>query len=77
MCESNIAPAIAEHSICHPGLPLPHGESHDGSPSLDCFHRAKSVGFFFSCVKSQRSPSPSANALLSPNAIFYYKNCKN
>lgn len=39
---------IAEHSICHPGLPLPHGASHHGSPGLTPFHRAKSLGCLFS-----------------------------
>lgn len=34
--------AIAEHSMCHPGLPGPHDESHDGSPGFVAFHRAKS-----------------------------------
>lgn len=43
-----IAEAITEHSICHPGLPLPHGDSHDGSPALDFFQRAKSVEDRFS-----------------------------
>lgn len=63
-----MAPAIAEHSICQPGLPFPHGESHDGSPGFENFHKAKSVGFIFSVFSSVRSPSPSAKALLSPNA---------
>lgn len=34
--------AIVEHSMCHPGLPLPHGDSQYGSPALDFFHKAKS-----------------------------------
>ena len=25
---------IAEHSMCHPGLPNPHGDCHSGSPSF-------------------------------------------
>lgn len=41
------------------GLTFPHGESHDGSPGLDAFHRAKSLGDFF-------SPSLSAETLRSP-----------
>ena len=36
---------IAEHSICHPGLPGPHFEFHDGS-SFVFFHKTKSFGFF-------------------------------
>ena len=34
--------------MCHPGRPLPHGESHAGSPGRDAFHRAKSQGARFS-----------------------------
>ena len=68
ICELKMEPAIAEHSMCHPGRPLPHGESHDGSPGFDIFHKAKSVSLRFSGdFSSVRAPSPSANALLSPN----------
>ena len=35
---------IAEHSMCQPGRPGPHGLSHAGSPGLALFHRAKSPG---------------------------------
>jgi len=28
--------------MCHPGLPGPHDESHEGSPGFVAFHRAKS-----------------------------------
>ena len=35
--------AIVEHSICQPGLPLPHGDSQYGSWGLDGFQRAKSL----------------------------------
>src|SRR5215212_3041466 len=38
--------AIAEHSMCHPGLPLPHGLCHAGS-SEENFHKAKSSGSCF------------------------------
>lgn len=27
---------------------LPHGDSQEGSPSFEAFHRAKSLGFLFS-----------------------------
>ena len=33
---------IAEHSMCQPGRPGPIAVSHDGSPGLGPFHRAKS-----------------------------------
>ena len=37
-----MALAMTEHSMCHPGLPAPHGDGHDGSPGFDAFQRAKS-----------------------------------
>ena len=41
--------AMAEHSMCHPGRPRPHGESHHVSSSgLFAFQRAKSRGSSFS-----------------------------
>lgn len=43
-----IVDAMAEHSMCQPGRPLPQGESQQGSPALLFFHRAKSVWDFFS-----------------------------
>lgn len=60
VCMSNLEPqtsdAIAEHSICHPGLPAPHGDGQLGSPALLLFHNAKSFGDLFSAVSSDRSP---------------------
>ena len=35
---------MAEHSMCHPGLPGPQGESHEHSPGFAAFHTAKSMG---------------------------------
>ena len=36
---------IAEHSMCQPGRPSPHGDGHEVSSSALCaFHRAKSSG---------------------------------
>ena len=43
---------IAEHSMCQPGRPSPHGELHIGSPGLLAFHSAKSLGWRFSEAKS-------------------------
>lgn len=40
--------AIVEHSMCHPGLPCPQGDSQWGSCGLDAFHRAKSLGSLLS-----------------------------
>src|SRR5207249_7382911 len=43
---------MAEHSMCHPGLPLPNGASHDApspsSPGCDLFQSAKSLTDSFS-----------------------------
>ena len=44
---------IAEHSMCQPGRPLPHGESHAGSPGLAAFQSAKSIG-----LRLARRPRP-------------------
>lgn len=41
-------------------LTFPHGESQDGSPGLEAFHKAKSLGDFFSLNRSAemlRSPA--------------------
>jgi len=52
---SNLSPQtaelIAEHSMCHPGRPCPHGLSQYGSPLLEAFQRAKSDGERFSFNK--------------------------
>ena len=47
---------IALHSICHPGLPLPHGESHAGSPGLADFQRAKSLCSLLSDLSNLPDP---------------------
>ena len=55
---------IAEHSMCHPGRPGPHGLSHEGSPGLDAFQSVKSSGlllkpvfpFSVSLISSGRCP---------------------
>jgi len=39
--------AIAEHSICQPGRPSPHGEGHFGYLGFAAFQSAKSYLFFF------------------------------
>ena len=60
---SNFSPRclsdIAEHSICHPGLPFPHGLSQLGSPSLANFQSAKSLWSLFpEPVLSTLPPAP-------------------
>jgi len=55
---------MAEHSMCQPGLPCPHGDGHDGSPALPLFHSAKSLGLRFSLtLLSDSAPSPSSVSL--------------
>ena len=49
-----MAEAMTEHSMCHPGRPLPHGESHAGSPGFDAFQRAKSEEERFSAEMGER-----------------------
>ena len=65
-----IALAMALHSICQPGRPRPHGDSHDGSPGREFFHKAKSAGDLFS---SPRSAISSPNQIKSIMQISYAK----
>ena len=53
---------ITTHSVCHPGRPGPHGESHVGSPGLAFFHRTKSSGERFSSLTSMRAPARSESS---------------
>jgi hypothetical protein len=59
-CMSSVWPRyfmlMAEHSMCQPGRPRPHGESHAGSPGLAAFHSAKSAGFRLPAPSIARSP---------------------
>ncbi len=49
--------AIAEHSMCHPGRPSPHGDSHAVSSSSFCaFHSAKSSPSSFRLSVPASSP---------------------
>ena len=51
------ASAIAEHSMCQPGRPAPHGESQEvSSPSLVAFQSAKSSGSSLRSAPSTPSP---------------------
>ena len=53
----SISSAIAEHSMCHPGRPRPHGASHAvSSPGLCAFHSAKSAGSRLRSAPSTPSP---------------------
>ena len=44
MVVSSSRRAIAEHSMCQPGRPGPHSDSHAGSPSAEGCHSTKSSG---------------------------------
>ncbi len=48
---------MAEHSMCQPGRPFPHGESHAGSPGLADFQSAKSTGLRLRSSTSMRAPA--------------------
>ena len=52
---------IAEHSMCQPGRPGPHGESHAGSPGFAAFQSAKSTGLRFASSTSTRAPADSSS----------------
>ena len=61
--------AIAEHSMCQPGRPRPHGESHDvSSPAFVAFQSAKSRGSslsaFGSCSSTWSGPLAREPAVL-------------
>jgi len=43
-----IADAMTEHSICHPGRLLPQGLPHQDSPAFELFQSTKSVTDLFS-----------------------------
>lgn len=45
-------------SMCHPGRPLPQGESHSGSPCLLLFHSAKSMPLLRPSASPLSEPSP-------------------
>ncbi len=50
--------------MCQPGRPLPHGESHDGSPGFADFHSAKSAGSRLRESTSTRAPSRSSSRVM-------------
>ena len=56
--------AIAEHSMCQPGRPGPHGLSHDGSPGFAAFQSAKSRGSRLRSSTSTRAPASSSSRFL-------------
>lgn len=53
------------------GPTFPHGESHDGSPGLDAFHKAKSLGDFFSLnLSAEMLRSPVETSAQSTSACL-------
>src|SRR5439155_11830939 len=64
---SNVSPRcfidMAEHSMCQPGRPGPHGLGHSGSPGLEDFHSAKSMGLRLRSSTSTRAPACSSSSL--------------
>ena len=58
---SNVSPSIfqlmAEHSMCQPGRPLPHGLSQPGSSPGEGFHRTKSMASRLYGATSTRAPA--------------------
>src|ERR1700736_5695845 len=60
---------MAEHSMCQPGRPLPHGLSQPGSFSDDCFHNIKSAGFFLCASTATRAPASCSSSLRPDSAL--------
>ena len=58
---------MTTHSVCHPGRPGPHGESHDGSPALAAFQSTKSMG-----ARLPRSSSTSTRAPTFSDSIGWW-----
>ncbi len=51
------AAAIAEHSMCQPGRPMPQGESQPGRSGVEGFHSTKSPGSRLYGATSTRAPA--------------------
>ena len=64
---------IAEHSICHPGLPYPHGDVQPGSLPEDGFHKTKSRGFFLSSFTLTLYPA-NKSSVFFPDSFPYSLN---
>ena len=52
---------MAEHSMCQPGRPRPHGLSHSGSPGFAAFQSAKSPGLRLRPSTPTRCPAEPAS----------------
>ena len=62
-CGASDLPAIAEHSMCHPGRPCPHGLSQPRPSGSLAFHSAKSSGSRFTSPTSTRAPASRSSML--------------
>ena len=51
------AALIAEHSMCQPGRPMPHGLSQPGSLARGQFHSTKSAGLCLCASTAMRAPA--------------------
>ena len=58
---------IAEHSVCHPGLPMPHGDSQPGCTPVLGFHKTKSAGSFLKSATSTLLPAICSSLILFDN----------
>ena len=56
-CPPRYPADMTEHSMCQPGLPGPHGLSHDGSPGLAPFQSTKSSGSSLCSEMSTLAPA--------------------
>ena len=67
-CSPRCFIAIAEHSMCQPGRPGPHGLSHQGSPGLEDFQSAKSIGSSLRSSTSTRAPASISSSSRCPSS---------
>ena len=67
------ATAIAEHSMCQPGRPMPHGESQAGSPGFARFQSTKSSGSRFDSSTSTRAPARRSASFLPESRPYFAK----
>src|ERR1700744_4633731 len=61
MVSPRCASHIAEHSMCQPGRPRPHGLLQPGRSGVDGFHSTKSPGFFLYGDTSTRAPASNSS----------------
>src|SRR5579863_633940 len=78
-CRSKYPPSklvdMAEHSMCQPGRPSPHGEVQEGSPGLARFHSTKSKGSSLASSTCTREPARKSSIFL-PESRPYAANLR-